>query len=64
MLGFPGDFENLEKIVQKYIPNAELKFTKTNAMGKDSVYDLYFIQLKESENDNVGNLQTEGEGKA
>lgn len=45
MLGFPGDFENLQTIVKKYIPNSELEFTKTNQF--DDVYDIYLIKLKD-----------------
>ena len=43
MLGFEGDFENLTKVVRKYIPGAELKFTKTNQLNSD--YDIYIIEL-------------------
>lgn len=45
MLGMPGDFEELEKIVRKYIPDAELSFTKTNQL--DDEYDIYLIELNE-----------------
>jgi hypothetical protein len=44
MMGFDGDFENLTNIIRKYIPYAELEFTKSGMMGKEP-YDLYFIRL-------------------
>lgn len=44
MLGFPGDFEALTKIVRNYIPEANLEFTKTNTFPNS--YDVYLIKLK------------------
>jgi len=46
MMGFEGDFDSLTKIVQKYIPDAELVFKKTNMMGESEPYDVYFVTLK------------------
>ncbi len=45
MLGFPGDLENLIKVIRKYIPDAELEFIKTNNFPED--YDIYLIKLKD-----------------
>jgi hypothetical protein len=42
MLGMPGDFQNLTKIIHNYIPNAEIIFTKTNQLEGD--YDIYLIK--------------------
>ncbi len=44
MLGMKGDFENLTRIVQNYIPDAKLKFTKTNNF--EAEYDIYLIELE------------------
>ena len=45
MMGFKGDFETLENIVQKYIPDAKLKFTKCGFFEEN--YDMYVIELEE-----------------
>lgn len=42
MLGMPGDFENLTRIVRKYIPDAELEFENTKQLGGD--YDIYLVR--------------------
>lgn len=44
MLGFKGDFENLTKIINKYLPGATVKFTKTNRIKDD--YDIYLVEAK------------------
>lgn len=44
MLGMPGDFENLTNIIKKYIPDANLEFTKTDQLR--SSYDIYTIENK------------------
>ena len=42
MLGFPDDFEKLTKIIQRYIPNSNIKYIKTNTLDGD--YDVYLIK--------------------
>ena len=49
LLGFPGDFENLKKIVANYLPDAQLEFIKTNQLGSDKSYDIYLIRVKSNE---------------
>lgn len=44
MLGAPGDFIQLTKIIRKYIPNASLEFEKTNQMQDE--YDIYIIRQR------------------
>lgn len=44
MMGFKGDFENLTKIIQNYLPDAEVSFTKTNQFPDD--YDIYLVRAK------------------
>lgn len=44
MLGMPGDFESLTKIIQDYIPDAKIEYVKTNQLGKDADYDIYLIK--------------------
>ena len=41
-MGFPGDFENLCGIIEKYLPGIELEFIKTNQFDGD--YDIYLIK--------------------
>ena len=41
MMGFEHDFESLIKIIHKYIPDCEVKFTKTNQF--DDKYDIYLV---------------------
>jgi hypothetical protein len=43
MLGMPGDFEALTLIIQKYIPDANVKFTKSNQMPGE--YDIYIVEV-------------------
>jgi hypothetical protein len=47
MLGmFKNDFENLEEIVRKYIPQAKLKYTRLHWFSEsDGPYDCYMIEL-------------------
>lgn len=41
-----NDFETLTEIVQKYIPGAELKFTRLNWFPEsEGPYDCYVIEL-------------------
>lgn len=42
MLGFPGDFEKLTKIIQNYIPNAKVNFHKTEQFKGE--YDVYLVK--------------------
>ncbi len=46
LMGFPGDFEQVTKIVQKYVPEAKVEFTKTNELGKDKSYDIYLVKIE------------------
>jgi len=45
MMGFPGDFDQVTKIIQKYVPNAKVEFTKTNQLGKNKAYDIYVVKV-------------------
>lgn len=47
MLGFPGDFVRVTKIVQNYLPNAKVTFEKTNQLDGD--YDIYLIRVLAAE---------------
>lgn len=42
MMGWPGDFQNLQNIIHKYLPNADIHFTKTNQF--DDAYDIYLVK--------------------
>lgn len=42
MLGFEGDFENLSKIIKKYLPDHITIYKKTNQLKGD--YDIYIIR--------------------
>mgnify|MGYP000951277236 CR=1 len=41
MMGLPGDFEQLRKIVSNYLPDTQLRFVKTNQLPGD--YDIYLM---------------------
>lgn len=43
MMGFPNDFDQVTKIIQKYVPDAKVEFTKTNEL-KDA-YDIYVVKV-------------------
>ncbi len=45
MMGFASDFINVTNIIQKYIPDAKVEFTKTNELGKDKAYDIYIVKV-------------------
>ena len=42
MMGHPGDFEQLTKIIRKYLTRGDITFTKTNNYKTD--YDIYLIR--------------------
>lgn len=44
MMGLPGDFESIEKIIKRYLPNARVMFQKTNELGTHEPYDIYLVR--------------------
>jgi hypothetical protein len=46
MMGLPGDFENLTRIIHKYMPGASVEFTKSDKLGEDSKYDIYVVFVR------------------
>ena len=43
MLGLKDDFHTVTKIIQKYLPNHTVWFSKTGDLGDDP-YDIYLIK--------------------
>ncbi len=57
-LGFKiSDFDDVEKIVKRFIPEAKLDFVKANYFNPKEygAYDVYIINLKEPKDERKGN---------